>query len=173
MTWTAPKITRDDPPLVAGERAMLDGWLDFHRQTLLWKCAGLTAEELTRRSAEPSGLCLLGLIRHMAEVERSWFRHGFAREPIADLYCTDERPEADFEDAGPAGAEQDIATFRQEVGLCRAAVDGRSLDETFHQPRRQRDISLRWIYLHIIEEYARHNGHADLIRERIDGAVGD
>ncbi len=63
--------------------------------------------------------------------------------------------------------------FRQEVGLCRAAVDGRALDETFYQPRRQRDVSLRWIYLHLIEEYARHNGHADLIRERIDGAVGD
>ena len=173
MTWAAPKITRDDPPLVAGERPMLDAWLDFHRQTLLWKCAGLTGAELARRSAEPSGLSLLGLVRHMAEVERSWFRHGFAREPVGDLYCSDERPDADFDDATAGTAEADIATFRQEVGLARAAVGGHSLDETFYQARRKRHVSLRWIYLHMIEEYARHNGHADLIRERIDGAVGD
>ena len=152
---------------------MLDAWLDFHRQTLLWKCAGLTPEELARRSVEPSGLSLLGLVRHMAEVERSWFRHGFAREAIGDIYCSGERPDADFDDVDPARAEADIATFRQEVGLARAAADGHGLDETFYQERRQRHVSLRWIYLHMIEEYARHNGHADLIRESIDGQTGD
>jgi len=173
MTWTAPKITRDDPPLIAGERPMLDAWLDFHRQTLLWKCAGLTPAELAHRSVEPSGLSLLGLIRHMAEVERSWFRHGFARESVGDLYCTGERPDADFGDVDAAHAEADIATFRQEVALARAVAGGHDLDETFYRERRQRRIRLCWIYLHMIEEYARHNGHADLIRERIDGAVGD
>ena len=152
---------------------MLDAWLDFHRQTLLWKCAGLTAEQLVLRSAGPSRLSLLGLVRHMAEVERGWFRHGFAREPVANLYCSDERPEADFEDVNPADADKDIATFRQEVGLSRAAVAGHSLDETYFQERRQTDVSLRWIYVHMIEEYARHNGHADLLRERIDGVTGD
>jgi uncharacterized damage-inducible protein DinB len=160
MTWTAPEMTREEPPRVADERAMLDAWLDFHRQTLLWKCAGLTAEQLVMRSAEPSGLSLLGLVRHMAEVERGWFRHG------------DERPEADFEDVNPDDAGKDIATFRQEVGLARAAVAGHSLDETYFQEWRQTDVSLRWIYVHMIEEYARHNGHADLLRERIDGATG-
>ena len=173
MTWTAPKITRDDPPLVAGERAMLDGWLDFHRQTLLWKCAGLTAGELARRSTEPSGLCLLGLVRHMAEVERSWFRHGFAREPIGNLYCTDDAPGGGLRRRGPGRGRAGFRHVPPGGRACRAAVDGRALDETFHQPRRQRDVCLRWIYLHMIEEYARHNGHADLIRERIDGAVGD
>jgi hypothetical protein len=173
MTWTAPEMTRDAPPRVADERAMLDAWLDFHRQTLLWKCAGLTAEQLVLRSAEPSRLSLLGLVRHMAEVERGWFRHGFAREPVANLYCSDERPEADFEDVNPAGADKDIATFRQEVGLSRAAAAGHSLDETYFHERRQTDVSLRWIYVYMIEEYARHNGHADLLRERIDGVTGD
>jgi uncharacterized damage-inducible protein DinB len=166
-------MTRDDPPRVGDERTLLDAWLDFHRQTLLWKCAGLTGEELAARSVEPSALSLLGLVRHMAEVERGWFRHGFAREPVGNLYCTEERPEADFDDVNPAGAEADIAAFRQEVGLARAAVAGHSLDETFFQERRGTEVSLRWIYLHMIEEYARHNGHADLLRERIDGATGD
>jgi uncharacterized damage-inducible protein DinB len=173
MTWTAPKITRDDPPRVGDERTMLDAWLDFHRQTLLWKCAGLTAAELTARSAEPSALSLLGLVRHMAEVERGWFRHGFGREPVGNLYCSEERPEADFDDVDANNAEKDIAAFRQEVGLARAAVDGHSLDEVFWQERRGTEVSLRWIYLHMIEEYARHNGHADLLRERIDGVTGD
>ena len=90
---------------------MLDAWLDFRRQTLLWKCAGLTAEQLAVRSAEPSGLSLLGLVRHMAEVERGWFRHGFARDPVSNFYCSDERPEADFEDVNPDDADKDIATF--------------------------------------------------------------
>ena len=93
--------------------------------------------------------------------------------PSPSASCSDERPDADFDDAAAGTAEADIATFRQEVGLARAAVDGHSLDETFYQARRKRHVSLRWIYLHMIEEYARHNGHADLIRERIDGAVGD
>jgi uncharacterized damage-inducible protein DinB len=173
MTWTAPKINRDDPPRVGDERTLLDAWLDFHRQTLLWKCAGLTAGELAARSAEPSALSLLGLVRHMAEVERGWFRHGFGRDPVGPLYCREERPEADFDEVDPRDAERDIATFRQEVGLARAAADGHSLDETFFQERRGSEVSLRWIYLHMIEEYARHNGHADLLRERIDGATGD
>jgi hypothetical protein len=166
-------MSRDDPPRVGDERTMLDAWLDYHRQTLLWKCAGLTADELARRSTEPSGLSLLGLVRHMAEVERGWFRHGFARERVGTLYCSDERPEGDFDDVDAAGAERDMAAFRQEVGLARAAVAGHSLDESFLQERRGSEVSLRWIYVHMIEEYARHNGHADLLRERIDGATGD
>jgi hypothetical protein len=176
MTWTAPAVDRKNEPYVGDERTMLDGWLDYHRQTLLLKCAGLTAEQLKTASVEPSGLTLLGLVRHMAEVEAWWFRHNFARERVDYPYHTEDQPAADFEDVANADAEADFATFQQQVELARKAAEGRSLDDTFQ--RRRRDgasdtINLRWIYVHMIEEYARHNGHADLIRERIDGVTGD
>ncbi len=172
MTWTAPDITRGDVPYVADERTMLDGWLDYHRQTLLSKCAGLTAEQLKLRNVEPSTLSLLGLVRHMAEVERWWFRRRFAGEGIGHLYCSTESPDGDFDDLETADAEADFATFAAEVEQARKVVAGRSLDEVFPHPRRKAEMSLRWIFTHMIEEYARHNGHADLIRERIDGVTG-
>ncbi|GAU67296.1 hypothetical protein SSP35_04_03830 [Streptomyces sp. NBRC 110611] len=173
MTWTAPQITRADIPAAAGERDMLQGWLDWHRETLLAKCAGLTAEQLVRRSAPPSTLTLLGLVRHMALVERSWFRERFAGEDLADLYDLERNIDADFDDAEAAGAESDFATLRAEIAAADAAVEGRGLDETFRHERSGKELNLRWIYVHMIEEYARHNGHADLLRERIDGATGD
>jgi uncharacterized damage-inducible protein DinB len=173
MTWTAPEITRTDPPNVADERTMLDGWLDYHRETLLFKCAGLTAEQLKLRSAEPSSLSLLGLVRHMAEVERWWFRRRVAGEQITERYCTEASPDGDFDDLDTADAEADFAAFAAEVELARKVAAGRSLDDTFYHPRREAELSLRWVYVHMIEEYARHNGHADLIRERIDGTTGD
>src|SRR5262245_992859 len=170
--WTAPEVTRDDAPYLADERTMLDAWLDHHRQTLLLKCAGLTADQLQLRTAEPSPLSLLGLVRHMAEVERAWFRRRLLGLDIDWLYVTDDNPDGDFLDVAGADAEADFATFADEVELARRAAADRSLDETFHHPVRAIDISLRWIYVHMIEEYARHNGHADLIRERIDGVTG-
>jgi uncharacterized damage-inducible protein DinB len=173
MTWTAPQIERRSEPYVAGERAMLQGWLDWHRDTLLHKCAGLTAEDLKRASAEPSNLTLLGLVRHMAEVERNWFRIRIAGEEIESIYCPPDNVDGDFDDVAGADAEADFATFRAEVAACDAVVAGRSLEETFVLPRSKREISVRWVYTHMIEEYARHNGHADLIRERIDGVTGD
>ncbi len=173
MTWTAPEITRVNEPFVGDERTMLDGWLDYHRQTLLYKCAGLTAEQLKVRSVEPSSLTLLGLVRHMAEVERWWFRRRFAAEDAGDIYCSEESPDGDFDDLDTADAEADFATFATEIELARKAAEGHSLDETFTHPRRGTDMSLRWVYTHMIEEYARHNGHADLLRERIDGVTGD
>jgi len=172
MTWTAPPITRTDPPYTGDERTSLESWLDHHRQTLLLKCAGLSSGQLKRRSVEPSSLSLLGLVRHMAEVERAWFRRRVAGETVSYLYCSEESPDADFDDAGTADAEADFATFTGEVELARAAAAGRSLDETFFHSDRQVEMNLRWVYVHMIEEYARHNGHADLIRERIDGATG-
>lgn len=172
MTWIAPNVDRIHEPYLGDERTILEGWLDFHRQTLLLKCAGLTAEQLKLRSVEPSTLSLLGLVRHMAEVERSWFRHRFAGEDVGALYCTDASPDGDFDDLDTADAEADFATFATEVELARQAAAGHSLDETFRHPRRQVDMNLRWVYTHMIEEYARHNGHADLIRERIDGVTG-
>ena len=175
MTWTAPEVTRPEPPLVAGERQALDAWLDFHRDTLLHKCSGLTAEQLKQRSVEPSGLCLLGLVRHMTDVETWWFRVHGANRDAPYRYYEEDNPDADFDDLDTADAQADLTAFREEIARAREAVRGRSLDEQVpshgHHPERVRDI--RWLYLHMIEEYARHNGHADLIRERIDGVTGD
>ena len=174
MTWTAPEVTRTDPPNTAAEREALDGWLDFHRSTLLMKCQGLTAEQLARRAVPPSALSLLGLVRHMAEVEQAWFRMRFAGEAGLDyLYCSDEYPDGDFDLAIAEGAEADLAAFSQECELARAAAAGRSLEETFVHARRGTTMDLRWVYVHMIEEYARHNGHADILREQIDGVTGD
>jgi uncharacterized damage-inducible protein DinB len=175
MPWTAPVITRPAVPRVADERTMLEAWLDFHRQTLLMKCTGLSAEQLKRRSTPPSSLTLHGLVRHMAEVERGWFRIGFAGQAINALYSTEAWPTADFDDLETADPATDFATFAEEVRLARAVTVGRSLDDTFvarRAPRQGMAISLRWIYVHMIEEYARHNGHADLLRECIDGVTG-
>jgi len=173
VTWTAPQIDRHDPPTVAGERQSLDSWLDYHRATLLFKCQGLTGEQLARRAVEPSTLSLLGLVRHMAEVERAWFRRRFAGQAgLGQLHCSEQFPDGDFDLAEPGGAEADFATFTAECELARAAAAGRSLDDIFVVPGRK-TFDLRWIYVHMIEEYARHNGHADLLRERIDGVTGD
>ncbi|MFB9361028.1 DinB family protein [Actinoplanes nipponensis] len=151
---------------------MLEGWLDLHRQTLVLKCAGLTAEQLKLRSVEPSTLSLLGLLRHMAEVERGWFRIHAAGEQLEPIYCSETNEDGDFDDVDGADAAADHATFLAEIEAARAAVAGLSLEHEFATERRPA-ISLRWVYLHMIEEYARHNGHADLLRERIDGATGD
>jgi Protein of unknown function (DUF664) len=174
MDWTAPDVVRADPPNVADEHQMLEGWLDFHRATLLTKCAGLTAEQLRRRAAPPSNLSLLGLVRHLAEVERSWFQRRVAGRGIDFLYCDlDSNPDGDLDDVDTADAQADLAAYHREVQAARAVAEGRSLDETFFHDYRQVDLSVRWVYVHMIEEYARHNGHADLLRERIDGLTGE
>jgi uncharacterized damage-inducible protein DinB len=160
-------------PNAGDERALLEAWLDYHRQTLLTKCAGLTVEQLRRRSVEPSPLSLLGLVRHMAEVERAWFRTRFAGAALGYIYVSDANPDAEFDDVDTADAAADFGVLAAEIDGARAAAAGRSLDETFIHPRTDTELSLRWVYLHMIEEYARHNGHADLLRERIDGATGD
>ena len=165
-------MTREPVPRTGDEPTMLAAFLDFHRLTLRHKCAGLTAEQLAARTAEPSIMSLLGLVRHMAEVERAWFRRGLAGKPAGPIYCTADKPDADFEEAAAAAAQHDLATYRREVELAREAAAGRALDEIFHQQKYDVDLSLRWVYLHMVREYARHNGHADLIRERIDGTAG-
>jgi hypothetical protein len=175
MTWTAPEVPRTDPPLVAGERESLDAWLDYHRDTLLYKCAGLTTEQLKERAVPPSGLTLLGILRHMTDVERWWFRIHGTNTDMAFRYFSEDNLNADFDELDEPDAPAVLAAFREEVGLARAAVRDLDLDHVVpshgHHPERVRD--LRWIYVHMIEEYARHNGHADLIRERIDGVTGD
>jgi len=172
VTWTAPAIERDELAYVGDERTILESYLDWHRQTLLLKCAALTADQLKQASVEPSNLTLLGLVRHMSEVERSWFQRRVAGRDIDWIYCTDASEDGDFDDVADADAEADFARFHTEVEAARQAAAGVPLEFTF-VGRRQHDISLRWVYAHMIEEYARHNGHADLIRERIDGTTGD
>ena len=173
MTWTAPEPERTRPPIAGPEREQLEAWLDYHRQTLLAKCAGLTGEQLATASVPPSNLTLLGLVRHMAEVERAWFRRRLAGQAdLGYVYCSDEFPDGDFDLTAPAGAEADFLAFDAECRLADAAAAGRSLDDTFRS-RSGTPMDLRWIYLHMIEEYARHNGHADVLREQIDGVTGD
>ena len=166
-----PDIERADPPKTPrDERSSFEAWLEYHRATLLWTCAGLQPEQLATRSCPPSSLSLLGLVRHMTEVE-PWF-HDFDGEPEGEWYSTDDDPEGCFDSVDPARAEEDLAAYRASVERARAAVAGRGLDELTPNPDDE-PVSLRWIYQHMIEEYARHNGHADLLRERIDGATGD
>ena len=167
-----PPPDRVDPPLVADERTMLDAWLDFHRATLLQKCAGLDGTQLATRSVAASGLSLLGLVRHMTDNERGWFGE-FAGVDDLDVYGTPDRPDASFDDADPWRAEADLAAYRAEVEVCRRLIAGHDLDEQREVARQGSVFSLRWIYVHMLEEYARHNGHADLLRESIDGATGD
>jgi hypothetical protein len=104
----------------------------------------------------------------MAEVE-SWF-HVFDGEPAEYAFCTDQNPDADFEDVDPRRADEDLAIYRANVERSRAAVAERGLDDVI--PGSGKPTSLRWVYQHMIEEYARHNGHADLLRERLDGLTG-
>ena len=143
---------------------MLDGLLDYHRETLLWKCAGLTHEQLTRR-LPTSSLSLLGLVRHLTEVERGWFVDVLDFRPAPPIYAED------FEGLDGVPAEEVLARYRAEVDVIRRDVAAVPLD--FEYVYRGQTYSLRWVYLHMIEEYARHNGHADLLREAIDGEVGE
>ncbi len=163
---------RTEPPLEADERDMLTAWLDFHRDTLAWKCDGLTDDQLRQRSVPPSSLSLLGLVRHMAEVERSWFRRVLDGEDAPPRYYTDANPDGEFDDVDAADVAEAFAAWRADCERARELVAAApSLDATGE--RRRERFSLRWILVHMIEEYARHNGHADLLRERIDGVVGD
>ncbi|MBV1850864.1 DinB family protein [Catellatospora tritici] len=173
MTWTAPQITRTDEPFIGSERTILDGYLDWHRTTLLHKCAGLTGEQLCQASTPPSNLTLLGLVRHMTDVERGWFRRRVAGQQIESLYShTDGRGGASFDLIDPADAAGDLDRLVQEWQHCRDAVADLDLTAEFVHERSGARMSLRWVYVHMIEEYARHNGHADLLRERIDGTTG-
>src|SRR4029453_4644041 len=151
MTWTAPEIERVKTPPLGGEREMLEAWLNYQRQTLLMKCAGLTADLLKRQSVRPSSLSLLGLVRHMAEVERSWFRKNFLGEDLPWIYCTEQSPDGDFDDLDDADAQADFATFKAEVEAADKAAAGRSLEDTFFNQRRKTEMNLRWIYVHMIE----------------------
>ena len=172
-------ITRQDPPGALGERDMMLAWLNYHRLTLAQKITGLSGEQAISRSTV-SELTLLGLVRHMTEVERGWiaekFGDGYGTESgpaaLPPLYCRPDAPDADFDELDAGQVEQDLATWRAEIARTDRIVATRSLEDTINSERRGQ-LSLRWVLWHVFEEYARHNGHADIIRESIDGSVGE
>jgi uncharacterized damage-inducible protein DinB len=160
-----------DIPRTADERTTLLSFLEWQRATLARKCEGLEADALRQRAAEPSTLSLLGLVRHLADVERDWFQRTLALRDVPDRYSSDADPDGDFNGASDGDPDEAFAAWREECEEARGIVAGRSLDDTGRQ-RSGAPVSLRWILVHMIEEYSRHNGHADLLRERIDGATG-
>jgi len=169
--WFAGRVTteREHTPTTAGERESLRGYLDFHRATLAMKCAGLTDEQLRRQASPPSTLSLLGLVRHLADVERAWFRRVIDKQEADLLY-------GDFaaaHDAAGATREEAFATWQAEIAESRRIEQAaESLDLTVYFQGWGKEVSLRMVMQHMIQEYARHNGHADLLREAIDGVTG-
>ena len=163
---------RTDPAFVADERTMLESWLEWHRITLLLKCEGLDDAGRKSRPVESSKLSLHGLVRHMAEVERNWFQRVLQRQPTLEpLFIELGVYDSELVPLDDADWNADLAAWQAECEASRQAAAKFSLDDC--GLRRDEPCSLRWIYVHMIEEYARHNGHADLIREMIDGVVGD
>jgi uncharacterized damage-inducible protein DinB len=162
---------RSEPEFLLDERAMLEGWLEFHRLTLQLKCEGIDDAGRKQRPVPSSLLSLHGLVRHMAEVERNWFQRVLAEDASArPIWFTEAEPDGDLAPLDDARWEADLATWQEQCEISRSIAAARGLDDT--GIRRGKPCSLRWIYTHMIEEYARHNGHADLIREIVDGEVG-
>lgn len=163
---------RTVPPVTGPEREMLRAFLDFHRDTLEMKCEGLPDERLRLLASPPSALSLLGLLRHMAEVERTWFRRVINGEDIP-LVWSDSGDYQQAYDASQASGEDAFRAWREEVEHSRRIERAASsLDVTGYQPRWEEHVSLRLVMLHMMHEYARHNGHADLLREAVDGTTG-
>ncbi|MEV0650320.1 DinB family protein [Phytomonospora sp. NPDC050363] len=172
--FTGEDESRFAAPADADERTLLVEMLAAHRATLELKCAGLTAEQLASRAVPPSTLSLLGLVRHLADVERRWFRLDLAGEDAPPRFCGPEDPDGDFDGAVADNAviEESWAAWRDEAAFADAfTARAASLDVEGEDAWRGK-LSLRWVLMHMIEEYARHNGHADLLRERLDGAIG-
>lgn len=175
--WWDMFVHPDDDPRsdggFAGERATLFGYLKDQRLTLEMKCAGLDAEGMARRSVEPSNLSLLGLVRHMAGVEHHWFRRVMAGQDVPRLFRSEADPNEDFNGAvpDPEVVARAWDAWRAEVAFAeRFAAEAPDLDVTGEHG--DGTVTLREVLVHMIEEYARHNGHADFLRERIDGRVG-
>jgi uncharacterized damage-inducible protein DinB len=171
---------RPEPPLAADETATLLGFLDFHRATLAWKCGGLDADAL-RVSVGPSTMTLGGMLKHLAFVEDYWFSLRFLGRglpPPWDTVDWDGDPDWTWHSAAQESPEALVALWQGAVNRSRAvvakALDEGGLEQLARCPFPTGEApSLRWILCHMIEEYARHNGHADLIRESIDGLTGE
>jgi uncharacterized damage-inducible protein DinB len=167
-----PPLTYADVPREADERTTLTGFLEWQRATLAKKCEGLTDDQLRLRAVPPSTLSLLGLVRHMAEVERVWFRVRLNKESIDALYSKESDEDADFNDVDTADVAEAFRSWREECQHARDIASRFDLDDTGRNLETGRVMSLRWTLVHMIDEYSRHNGHADLLRQCIDGAVG-
>ncbi|MCT2584783.1 DinB family protein [Actinophytocola gossypii] len=168
------KITdpaRFDPPLLADEHTMLAAYLDFQRETLALKCADIPGREHSAALLPPSTLTLHGLVRHLSGVERWWLHLQFAGDDTGMLYYSDDDPEQDFESLD-GDFDAAVAVWRAQVERSREIVAGAAPEDTGTQIQTGDAFSLRWVLLRMIAEYARHLGHADLLRERIDGATG-
>jgi hypothetical protein len=162
---------RPDPPTEAGEKETLVGFLDFQRATLRWKCEGLTPEQLGTATVGPSSMTLHGLIRHVTEDEISWFVGPFTDERFEYPYWTAEKPERPWTDLDPRDYFADLHRYDEAVERARAVIVDLEPDQIGEEDGKR--YSLRWVLVHMIEEYARHNGHADLLRERLDGSTGE
>jgi uncharacterized damage-inducible protein DinB len=168
--------TRVDPPRQVGEQQTLESFLDYYRDTILWKVSGMSNEEL-RKAIVPSGWSCLGMVKHLAYVERNWFRVRFAGERDLPVPWTDEDPDADFRIEPEETTDQILQFYRNEFERSRSIAASASLDDLAAEwpadrPPEKRP-NLRWIYVHMIEETARHAGHLDVVRELIDGTTGD
>jgi len=169
MTWTATAPELVDGPMTGPDRAILEGYLAWQRATLLNVCAGLTGEQLAARPLSTSTLSLLGLVRHLAKVERIWLRQRVAGEDVPALFGG-AGDETDFRDLDAARAGDELDNLRAEWLLADQSV--RTVPFS-HEIEVKGDVmSLRMVYVHLIGEYARHNGHADLLRESLDGVTG-
>ena len=168
--WTAPTVDRPGGSLVAGERELLSGLLAHHRATLLANCSGLTGEQLATRTVEPSGISLLGLLRHLRKVERIWWRQRVGGQDVKPLHGFGEGVDRDFDELDPDQAAADYSSLLDEWREADAVAATRDLDDVVQAGGDP--FTVRFVYLHLIGEYARHNGHADLVRERVDGATG-
>jgi uncharacterized damage-inducible protein DinB len=167
-----PEDTRPEPPHVAGEAETLSGFLDFQRATLLWKLEGLDDEQL-RRAMVPSGTSLLGIVKHLAYVERGWFQRVWAGQEIT-VPWTEEDPDADWRIEPDETTADVLALYEGECARSREIVAAAApLDEAVVHPRWKEEVSGRWILAHMLEETARHVGHADILREQLDGATGE
>lgn len=166
-------FARHDPPRAAAEKETLSSFLDYHRATLLWKVAGLSDDDL-RRSIVPSGVTLLGMVKHLAYVERWWFQAVFAGESVTFPW-TDADPDADWRVEASETTDEIIVLYKAEVRRSREIVAGANLEAHAQAEARhgKAEESLRWIVVHMIEETARHNGHADILRELTDGKTGE
>lgn len=165
---------RADPPPCASERETLLAFLDYQRRTLELKCAGLTAAALGTRAVPPSGLSLLGLVRHLGDVERFWVRTCLAGDPAPPLYWRLDGNDTDFDFPHPDDrmVELSFAAWKAEAAFADAALGSEPLERAVGAGHHGM-VSVRWILVHLIEEYSRHNGHADLLRECLDGTVGE
>lgn len=168
------EINRIDPPISGTNEEMLLAFVDFHRATLVKKCTGLTTEQAKQHSVPPSSMSLLGLVRHMTDVEKMWFIARFQGGEPEGLYRTAEDPDAAFNNLGGPDLEESLELFAAACQRSREIVaETSSWDQVSVGPRRgDQYVTMRWILFHLIEEYARHNGHADLLREATDGVTG-